>query len=113
MAPTRFGTLSDGTDIEEVTIHHTNPLDPDTDHDGLNDGNEVRVWGTDKDAVGRLREEIRGRLNLGIGEAEIRRMPAQFVDVVAEALIVPMKGTEEEGARRLLRRLVDDFNQTD
>jgi hypothetical protein len=36
--------LSDGA---EVNVHGTDPLDPDTDDDGLSDGDEVDVHGTD------------------------------------------------------------------
>ncbi|MEX0863255.1 MAG: hypothetical protein WD269_00095, partial [Acidimicrobiia bacterium] len=31
----------------EVNVHGTDPLDPDTDDDGLSDGDEVNVHGTD------------------------------------------------------------------
>ncbi len=63
----------------------------------------IRVWGTDKDAIGRLRDELRGRLNIGLGEAQERRSPPQFSDVVSEALIFPI-GTEpaDAAARRVL-----------
>jgi hypothetical protein len=30
-------------DAEEVTVYHTNPLDPDTDKDGVKDGREVEL----------------------------------------------------------------------
>jgi tetratricopeptide (TPR) repeat protein len=63
-------------------------------------GEVVRVWGTDKDSVGRLREEIRGRLNLAVGEAEMRRLPAQFHEVVAEAIVFPTQAGDE-GTRRV------------
>lgn len=41
---------SDGdglTDGDEVSLHGTDPLDPDTDNDQLLDGDEVTRWGTD------------------------------------------------------------------
>lgn len=34
------------SDVDEVTVHGTNPLDPDSDDDGVNDGTEVAI-GTD------------------------------------------------------------------
>ncbi len=41
-------TDGDGlTDGEEVLKYKTNPLNPDTDGDGLKDGEEVKVYGTD------------------------------------------------------------------
>jgi tetratricopeptide (TPR) repeat protein len=65
-------------------------------------GQLIRVWGADKDAVGRLREELRSRLNLGIGEAEVRRRPPEFSDILSDAVTFPMSQPAEEGARRVL-----------
>jgi P pilus assembly chaperone PapD len=43
-------TDGDGlTDGEEVKEYGTNPLDPDTDNDGLQDGEEVKMYDTDPD----------------------------------------------------------------
>ncbi|NOR59358.1 MAG: fibronectin type III domain-containing protein [Methanosarcinales archaeon] len=43
-------TDEDGlTDYDEINIYRTNPNDPDTDGDGINDGNEVKFWGYDWD----------------------------------------------------------------
>lgn len=44
------GMDSDGdglNDYEEIYVYGTNPLDPDTDGDGLNDYDEIHVYGTD------------------------------------------------------------------
>ena len=35
------------TDGDEVTVHGSDPLDTDSDADGLPDGDEVNVYGTD------------------------------------------------------------------
>jgi hypothetical protein len=50
-------TDSDGlTNCQEVTIYGTNPDDPDSDHDGLNDGDEISYntdpWNSDSDNDG-------------------------------------------------------------
>jgi hypothetical protein len=46
--PRNPDTDSDGlTDGEEVNVYTTNPLNPDTDGDGLTDGEEVNVYGSD------------------------------------------------------------------
>ncbi len=38
-----FDTDVDGlTDFEEVKLYHTNPLDPDTNHNGIKDGQEIK-----------------------------------------------------------------------
>jgi tetratricopeptide (TPR) repeat protein len=43
-----------------------------------------------KEAFDRVRDEIRQRLSLGLGEMDERRMPIQFADVVADALWFPV-----------------------
>jgi tetratricopeptide (TPR) repeat protein len=48
-----------------------------------------RMWGPNKDAVGRVREEVRSRFNLALGEAELVQQPVQLHDVVTEALVFP------------------------
>lgn len=46
--PNNPDTDGDGlTDGQEVLVYHTNPLKSDTDGDGLSDGDEVLVWKTD------------------------------------------------------------------
>jgi tetratricopeptide (TPR) repeat protein len=52
-------------------------------------GNQARVWGPNKAAVGRLRETVRQRLALPLGEAQEKRGPLQFHDVVSDALTFP------------------------
>ena len=47
-----FSQDSDGdglTDDDEINIYNTDPLDPDTDDDDLDDGQEVTFWGNDWD----------------------------------------------------------------
>jgi MYXO-CTERM domain-containing protein len=46
--PLNPDTDTDGlTDGDEVNTHETDPLDADSDDDGLNDGDEVNTHGTD------------------------------------------------------------------
>ncbi len=46
--PNNPDTDRDGlTDGEEVAQYHTNPLNPDSDGDGLSDGDEIKIWHTD------------------------------------------------------------------
>lgn len=46
--PTDPDTDDDGlSDGDEVNVHGTDPTDPDTDDDGLSDGDEVNIHGTD------------------------------------------------------------------
>jgi tetratricopeptide (TPR) repeat protein len=75
-------------------------------------GQMIRVWGSDKDAVGRLREELRGRLGLGIGEAEERRGTPAFSEVMSEALVFPSNVAGEEGTRRVLDHAASYYEGT-
>jgi outer membrane protein OmpA-like peptidoglycan-associated protein len=45
--PLNPDTDGDGlTDYEEIYVHGTDPLNPDTDGDGISDGDEVHIYGT-------------------------------------------------------------------
>ncbi|NHJ85394.1 MAG: DUF2341 domain-containing protein [Asgard group archaeon] len=49
--PEALDSDSDGIPDFEETILGTNPYDPDTDHDGINDYNEVYVWETNPNSI--------------------------------------------------------------
>jgi tetratricopeptide (TPR) repeat protein len=57
-------------------------------------GPNAQVRGADEEAVGRLREQMRERLRLNLGEAQEKRRPARFADVVSEAISLPTRGSE-------------------
>jgi tetratricopeptide (TPR) repeat protein len=52
-------------------------------------GAVFRMWGPNKEALGRVREEVRQRLGLALGEAAERPGPIQFHDVITEAMVFP------------------------
>ncbi len=52
-------------------------------------GPMFRMWGPNKESLGRVREEVRQRLGLALGEAQEQLGPIQFHDVVTEALVFP------------------------
>jgi tetratricopeptide (TPR) repeat protein len=54
-------------------------------------GGMVRLRGSEKETVEKLREELRSRLNLPLGEAAVRRGPPIFGDVVNDALTLPTR----------------------
>jgi tetratricopeptide (TPR) repeat protein len=58
----------------------------------------VRLHGTDKETMERLREEVRARMNLPLGEAPVRRGHVVYGDVVNDALTMP---TRSEGGPQL------------
>jgi tetratricopeptide (TPR) repeat protein len=49
----------------------------------------------------RLREELRSRLQLGVGELDTKVGPASFQDVIAEALLFPIGGKDETAGQRV------------
>src|SRR5262249_23290671 len=73
-----------------------------------------QVTGPLREPFQRLREEVRQRLGLGLGELQERRGPIAFHDVVAEALIFPVagKGDEKEAAERVLEHTRRYYEET-
>jgi tetratricopeptide (TPR) repeat protein len=57
-----------------------------------------------KEAYERVRDEVRQRLALGLGEMQERLGPIQFQDVVADALLFPLT-KREDNAERVLRHV--------
>src|SRR5262249_18491477 len=74
--------------------------------------NLVRVWGFDKDAVGRLRDEMRPRLNIPASEAQERRAARQFHEAVTEALVFPVEMQPEEAQKLVLEEAAKYFEET-
>ncbi len=52
----------------------------------------LQITSSNEESIGRLKEELRQRLNLGLGDLHERRLPAQFQNVVADALLFPAPG---------------------
>jgi tetratricopeptide (TPR) repeat protein len=51
-----------------------------------------QITSPNKESFDRLKEEVRQRLTLSLGDLHERRMPAQFQNVVADALLFPAPG---------------------
>jgi tetratricopeptide (TPR) repeat protein len=66
-------------------------------------GGLFRVWGPNAESFGRLRDEVRQRLALGIGEAQEKIGPIQFSDVPAEALAFPVGVADKAAAQERVR----------
>jgi tetratricopeptide (TPR) repeat protein len=76
-------------------------------------GNVFQVTSPVKEPFERLRDEVRQRLGLGLGELREIRAPTQFQDVVAESLLFPLPGTAEEGtAERVLGHTQRYYEET-
>jgi tetratricopeptide (TPR) repeat protein len=75
-------------------------------------GGLIRVWGFDRDAVGRLRDEMRPRLNIPVSEAQERRAPRQFHETVTDALVFPVQLPQEEAQKLLLEEATKFFEES-
>jgi tetratricopeptide (TPR) repeat protein len=65
-------------------------------------GNVFQVHSPLQEPFERLRDEVRQRLAVGLGELHEHRGPGQFQDVTAEALLFPMSGDEQQAKERVL-----------
>jgi tetratricopeptide (TPR) repeat protein len=64
-------------------------------------GDVLRVWGPNKERFERVRDEVKKRLGLGIGEAQDYVSAPAFQDVASEALIFPVRGSDGEAAAKV------------
>ena len=71
-----------------------------------------RMWGPNREAVGRVREEVRGRLQLPIGEAQEVTGPVQFHDVVTEALVFPTNMRDANAPAKVVEHAQRYYEET-
>jgi tetratricopeptide (TPR) repeat protein len=64
-----------------------------------------------KDAFERTRDEIRQRLAVGLGEMQEQRLPMQFSDVVADALLFPVV-KRDDNRQRVLEHIQKYYEDT-
>jgi tetratricopeptide (TPR) repeat protein len=72
-------------------------------------GGLFRVWGPNAESFGRLRDEVRTRLALGIGEASEKAGPIQFSDVTAGALAFPIGIADKAAAQERVRNHAERY----
>ncbi|HZY83816.1 MAG TPA: hypothetical protein VFE78_03230, partial [Gemmataceae bacterium] len=65
-------------------------------------GDVLQVHSPLKEPFERLRDEVRQRLAVGLGELHEARGPGQFQDVSADALLFPLSGDEQQAKERVL-----------
>ncbi len=65
-------------------------------------GNVFQVHSPLQGPFERLRDEVRQRLAVALGELHEHRGPGQFQDVTAEALLFPVSGDEQQARERVL-----------
>ncbi len=66
-------------------------------------GGVVRLWHSDPESVAKVAQELRGRVNLAVGEPATGQGPAQFGDIVQEAVAYPVRTASLEEAEGKLR----------
>jgi tetratricopeptide (TPR) repeat protein len=64
-------------------------------------GNLLQFTSPLKEPFDRIRDEVRQRLSLGLTELQEQRVPIQFPDVTAEAMLFPLKQAGENAQRVL------------
>jgi hypothetical protein len=69
----------------------------------------LRLWHGDAEPVKKIATEVRDRINLAVGEPVEGRGPAQFGDVIQEALIYPVRTGEIAEAEGKLRDQAANF----
>lgn len=74
-------------------------------------GNLFQFTSPLKEPFDRLREEVRQRLSLGLTEVRERRLPIQFQDVTADALLFPLKQAENN-TQRVLEHVQKYYEET-
>jgi hypothetical protein len=75
-------------------------------------GDLLQVTSPIKEAFDRLRGEVRERLALGLNDLPERHGPIQFQDVVADALLFPLTGGEEQARERVLAHFQRYYEET-
>ncbi len=71
-----------------------------------------RMWGPNKESLGRLREEVRQCLGLALGEAEEVTGPIQFHDVVTEALVFPTNLRDASATAKVVEHAQRYYEET-
>src|SRR5205807_295099 len=69
----------------------------------------LMLRGISSESLDKARQEIQERLGPSLSEARAQRGPANFGDVLAEALIFPMNVTDQEQAQKQIREHVQRF----
>jgi tetratricopeptide (TPR) repeat protein len=60
----------------------------------------LRVWSLNQQALHTVVEDLRRRAGPALGEPHLRRTPAPFVEILDDAMTVPVGATDQEDAQR-------------
>src|SRR6185436_16069038 len=62
-------------------------------------GGMLRLWNVNREAFDKVLEEVRQRGGAALGQPYVRPTPAQFIDVMSEALVFPLNVSDEAVAK--------------
>lgn len=66
-------------------------------------GGVMRIWGSDEAAVQKIGIEVKDRLNLAVGEASTGTAPANFAEVISQAIAYPLRSKDPVEAEAKVR----------
>ena len=72
-------------------------------------GPVLRFWTTNHDALNRVMQELQQRVGPSLSEGRVRRGPAQFSDVLLDALVFPVALTDKEAIAKCVREQVQKY----
>jgi tetratricopeptide (TPR) repeat protein len=72
-------------------------------------GDVFRLWNINSDALDRARQFVQERAGATLAEAQTRRGPANFGDVLAEALVFPIGISDRDLAHQKIREQVQNY----
>jgi tetratricopeptide (TPR) repeat protein len=72
-------------------------------------GKLVRLWSTNSDALDRARLELQERAGPALSEARLQRGPANFGEMLADALVFPLGAVNKDEAEKLVREHVHRY----
>jgi tetratricopeptide (TPR) repeat protein len=77
-------------------------------------GPMFRMWGPNKEALGRMRDEVRQRLGLALGEAQESQHPGpiQFHDVITEAMVFPTNLRDPNAPAKVIEHAQRYYEET-
>jgi tetratricopeptide (TPR) repeat protein len=76
-------------------------------------GDRLRLWNTNEDILGGLRAEVEQRAGAALSEPRTGKSPAQFNEILLEAVAFPGQGADQDSARtRLQDHLRQYFEET-
>ncbi|HBI41870.1 MAG TPA: hypothetical protein DDY78_03310, partial [Planctomycetales bacterium] len=75
-------------------------------------GAVFRMWGPNKEALGRVREEVRQRLGLALGEAPEQPGPIQLHDIITEAMVFPTNLRDANASAKVVEHAQRYYEET-